>query len=171
MVSDTANRRGSLKFQLHDWKDPGGKPLFLLGLVLVALSIFAGIATYLILTGLTPITPNHSVVVTVLIINAVLVLGMIEPVHGYLVFVEYEFLLMVVRAVGHALVLAVTTLVYAGFTRFWAKDYPLTQAPKDWKPQTRLLGIERFRLGPLQWWAVSLGPRRRSSEEHWPRHH
>jgi two-component system nitrogen regulation sensor histidine kinase NtrY len=78
MVSDTAERlEGRNNKWLHNLMDAGGKPFFVLGLVLVALSIFAGLATYLILTGLTPIIPKHSVVVTVLLINAVLVLGMV----------------------------------------------------------------------------------------------
>jgi len=77
MVSETAERYEGRYKRLHNLKDAGGKPFFVLGLILVALSIFAGLATYLILTGLTPIIPTHSVVVTVLLINAVLVLGMI----------------------------------------------------------------------------------------------
>ncbi len=77
MVSDTAERLEGRNKWLHNLMDAGGKPFFVLGLVLVALSIFAGLATYLILTGLTPIIPKHSVVVTVLLINAVLVLGMV----------------------------------------------------------------------------------------------
>lgn len=77
MVSDTAERPQGRNKWLQNLMDAGGKPFFVLGLVLVALSIFAGLATYLILTGLTPIIPKHSVVVTVLLINAVLVLGMV----------------------------------------------------------------------------------------------
>ena len=52
-------------------------PMFIAGLVVVVLSLFSGFATYLILTGLTPIVPTHSVVVSVLLINALLVLAMI----------------------------------------------------------------------------------------------
>lgn len=77
MVSDTADRRTGRNSLLHDLMDTGSKPFFLLGLGLVALSIIAGLVTYLILTGLTPILPTHSVVVTVLLINGVLVLCMI----------------------------------------------------------------------------------------------
>ena len=53
------------------------KLLFYVGLVLVSLSLVFGITTYLILTGLTPIQPRHSVVVTVLLINSFLIGGMI----------------------------------------------------------------------------------------------
>ena len=50
---------------------------FTLGLVIVVLSLCWGLATYLILTGLTPIVPTQTVVVGVLLINLVLVLAMI----------------------------------------------------------------------------------------------
>ena len=50
---------------------------FKLGLVVVVASLCSGFATYLILTGLTPIVPTHGVVVGVLLINAMLVLAMI----------------------------------------------------------------------------------------------
>ncbi len=76
MVSDTAERHLGRNKWLHSLKDASGKPFFVLGLVLVALSMSAGLATYLILTGLTPIVPTHSVVVTVLLINSILVLSM-----------------------------------------------------------------------------------------------
>ena len=50
---------------------------FKLGLIVVVASLCSGFATYLILTGLTPIVPTHGVVVGVLLINAMLVLAMI----------------------------------------------------------------------------------------------
>ncbi len=50
---------------------------FTLGLITVVLSLCSGLATYLILTGLTPIVPTHRVVVGVLLINVVLVLAMV----------------------------------------------------------------------------------------------
>lgn len=53
------------------------KTLFYTGLVLVSLSLIFGLSTYLILTDLTPIQPHHSVVVTVLLINSLLICGMI----------------------------------------------------------------------------------------------
>jgi two-component system, NtrC family, nitrogen regulation sensor histidine kinase NtrY len=66
---------------------PGAKPgetlrsssrlPFALGLITVVLSLCSGLATYVILTGLTPIVPTHEVVVTMLLINAVLVFAML----------------------------------------------------------------------------------------------
>lgn len=50
---------------------------FLLGLITVVLALCSGLATYLILTGLTPIVPTHRVVVGMLLINLLLVLAMI----------------------------------------------------------------------------------------------
>ena len=50
---------------------------FKLGLTVVVLSLCSGLATYLILTGLTPIVPTHFVVVGVLLINLMLVLAMV----------------------------------------------------------------------------------------------
>jgi two-component system nitrogen regulation sensor histidine kinase NtrY len=50
---------------------------FTLGLITMVLSLTSGLATYAILTGLTPIVPTHLVVVGVLLINLVLVLAML----------------------------------------------------------------------------------------------
>jgi two-component system, NtrC family, nitrogen regulation sensor histidine kinase NtrY len=50
---------------------------FTLGLITMVLSLCSGLATYVILTGLTPIVPTHLVVVGVLLINLVLVLAMV----------------------------------------------------------------------------------------------
>ena len=50
---------------------------FTLGLITMVLSLISGLATYAILTGLTPIVPTHLVVVGVLLINLVLVLAML----------------------------------------------------------------------------------------------
>lgn len=50
---------------------------YTLGLITVVLSLCSGLATYLILTGLTPIVPTHLVVVGVLLINLMLVLAMV----------------------------------------------------------------------------------------------
>ncbi len=55
-------------------------PAFWIGLVVVCLALLSGLATYLILTGLTPIRPTHQVVVTVLLINLGLILAMIGVV-------------------------------------------------------------------------------------------
>jgi two-component system, NtrC family, nitrogen regulation sensor histidine kinase NtrY len=50
---------------------------FTLGLITMVLSLISGLATYAILTGLTPIVPTHLVVVGVLLINLILVLAML----------------------------------------------------------------------------------------------
>ncbi len=77
MVSETAGSADGQVSRMRGWIDATRRPFFYLGLVLVALSIISGLSTYLVLTGLTPIVPTHRVVVTVLLINAVLALGMI----------------------------------------------------------------------------------------------
>jgi two-component system nitrogen regulation sensor histidine kinase NtrY len=51
---------------------------FWIGLVTVVLSIVSGLATYLILTGLTPITPRDDVVLGALLVNIALILAMIS---------------------------------------------------------------------------------------------
>jgi two-component system nitrogen regulation sensor histidine kinase NtrY len=57
---------------------PDANPLaFWVGLVVVLLSVVSGLATYLILTGLTPVIPRNDVVITVLFINTVLIIAMI----------------------------------------------------------------------------------------------
>jgi two-component system nitrogen regulation sensor histidine kinase NtrY len=78
MVSDTSNQAVTTQSRKYDWRDGTGKPLFFLGLILVGLSLISALTTYLVLTGLTPILPTHSVVVTVLLINGVFALGMIS---------------------------------------------------------------------------------------------
>src|SRR4029078_13015148 len=71
---------------------PGGGPLggsagtpaqtrrrrltFTIGLFTMMLSLGSGLATYIILTGLTPIVPTHRVVVGMLLVNLVFVLAM-----------------------------------------------------------------------------------------------
>src|SRR5499426_3539744 len=53
------------------------RPPFAVGLITAVLSLCSGLATFLILTGLTPITPTDNVVVGVLLINLLLVLAML----------------------------------------------------------------------------------------------
>jgi two-component system nitrogen regulation sensor histidine kinase NtrY len=63
--------------------DEGGSPLnpgdraFWIGLSVVVLSLVSALATYFILTGLTPIAPRGEVVFVVLFLNVVLILAMI----------------------------------------------------------------------------------------------
>ncbi len=49
---------------------------FWIGLAVVLLSLVSGLATFLILTGLTPIAPRNDVVVIVLFINIILIMAM-----------------------------------------------------------------------------------------------
>ncbi|MGI9411075.1 MAG: HAMP domain-containing protein, partial [Hyphomicrobiaceae bacterium] len=61
-------------------------PAFRIGLAVVSMAVVSGLATYLILTGLTPITPHSSVVLTVLFINVAMIIAMIVviswPISG-----------------------------------------------------------------------------------------
>ncbi len=50
---------------------------FWIGLITVILSVVSGLATYLILTGLTPITPRDDVVLGALLVNIALIVAMI----------------------------------------------------------------------------------------------
>jgi len=54
-----------------------GNRAFWIGLVVMVLSVISGLATYLILTNLTPITPTGEVVLVVVFVNAVMILAMV----------------------------------------------------------------------------------------------
>ncbi len=56
--------------------NPGDRA-FWIGLSVVLLSLISAFATYIILTGLSPITPRNDVVLTVLFVNIVLIIAMI----------------------------------------------------------------------------------------------
>lgn len=68
---DTVSRTEKLPMEKRNSRS------FVLGMIVVVLSLISGFTTYLILTGLTPIIPTHQVVVVVLLINVILVLAMI----------------------------------------------------------------------------------------------
>ncbi len=53
---------------------------FWIGFTIVVLSLVSALATFLILTGLTPIAPSNSVVVSVLFLNVVLIVAMIAVI-------------------------------------------------------------------------------------------
>ncbi len=53
---------------------------FWVGLVVVGLSIASGLATYLIITGLTPIVPRNEVVLAALAVNVVMIVAMISVI-------------------------------------------------------------------------------------------
>ena len=81
-VNDLAERSNSaLEPLFGDQGLPETRPLaFWIGLSVTVLALVSGLATYLILTGLTPIVPRNKVVVWVLAINAVLIIAMIAIV-------------------------------------------------------------------------------------------
>ncbi|MCB1511767.1 MAG: PAS domain-containing sensor histidine kinase [Hyphomicrobiaceae bacterium] len=60
-------------------------PAFYIGLVVVSLAIVSGLATFIILTGLSPIVPRSSVVVPVLFINVLLIVAMIGVIAWQIV--------------------------------------------------------------------------------------
>ncbi len=66
--------KGKLRKQLAFW----------IGFIIMILSLCSGLATYFILTGLTPLTPNASVNLTVLIVNLVLVVAMIAMIGWHI---------------------------------------------------------------------------------------
>jgi len=59
--------------------DPGER-VFWVGLVVVSLSLVSALATFLILTGLTPITPRNDIVLVVLFLNVILIAAMLGVV-------------------------------------------------------------------------------------------
>ncbi|MEQ1576706.1 MAG: PAS domain-containing sensor histidine kinase [Hyphomicrobium sp.] len=59
--------------------DPSDR-LFWTGLVVVVLSLISALATFLILTGLTPIVPRNEVVQVALIVNVILIVAMIAVI-------------------------------------------------------------------------------------------
>lgn len=66
--------------QVGDDEQPGldpGKRMVQVGLITVVLSLISALATFLILTGLTPIVPKPEVVVAALFVNVSLILAMI----------------------------------------------------------------------------------------------
>ena len=63
--------------QKRDVAHPRRRLTFVLGFVIVVLSLCSGFATYVILTGLSPVIPTRTVVNGVLLINLVLVLAML----------------------------------------------------------------------------------------------
>lgn len=68
-------------------RDAGSDRTFYTGLVIVALALVSALATYLILTGLTPIVPTNEVAFSVLLTNIVLIAAMLGvigwQVSGY----------------------------------------------------------------------------------------
>ena len=79
-AQDTTNRRSILS-GVPESGLPGSSPrAFWLGLAIVVLALVSGLATYLILTGLTPIAPRNDVVLLVLLVNVVLIIAMLAVI-------------------------------------------------------------------------------------------
>ena len=78
-VADQAPMSDRFPAQQPPVRDARGRA-FWIGLVVMLLSLVSGLATYLILTNLTPIVPRSDVVLVVLAVNVVLILTMIAVI-------------------------------------------------------------------------------------------
>lgn len=86
---------------------------FWVGLVVVSLSVVSGLATYLILTGLTPIVPRNDVVLTALIINVLLVVAMVAVIAWQMMGLWRAWKEKVAGARLHARIVALFSLISA----------------------------------------------------------
>jgi two-component system, NtrC family, nitrogen regulation sensor histidine kinase NtrY len=86
---------------------------FWLGLIVVSLSVISGLATYLILTGLTPIVPRNDVVLTALVINALLVVAMVAVIAMQMLGLRRAWKKKVAGARLHARIVALFSLIAA----------------------------------------------------------
>jgi two-component system nitrogen regulation sensor histidine kinase NtrY len=98
----------------------GGPPLpgtsdraFWSGLIIVSLSVVSGLATYLILTGLTPIVPRNDVVLTALIINVLLMVAMLALIIIQMIGLARAWRKKVAGARLHARIVALFSLIAA----------------------------------------------------------
>jgi two-component system, NtrC family, nitrogen regulation sensor histidine kinase NtrY len=86
---------------------------FWIGLIIVSLSVVSGLATYLILTGLTPIVPRNEVVLSALVINAILVTAMVVVIAIQIVGLWRGWKKKVAGARLHARIVALFSLIAA----------------------------------------------------------
>jgi two-component system nitrogen regulation sensor histidine kinase NtrY len=86
---------------------------FWLGLVVVSLSVISGLATYLILTGLTPIVPRNDVVLTALIINVLLAIAMMAVIAWQMIGLWRAWKEKVAGARLHARIVMLFSLIAA----------------------------------------------------------
>ena len=86
---------------------------FWLGLIVVSLSVISGLATYFILTGLTPIVPRNDVVLTAFIINGVLVFAMVAVIAWQMIGLWRAWKEKVAGARLHARIVALFSLIAA----------------------------------------------------------
>ena len=93
---------------------PGtGSRAFWTGLIIVSLSLISGLATYLILTGLTPIVPRNELVLGVLFINLVLVVAMVVVIAVQMVGLWRAWKKKVAGARLHVRIVALFSLIAA----------------------------------------------------------
>ena len=93
---------------------PGtGSRAFWIGLIIVSLSLIFGLATYLILTGLTPIVPRNEVVLGVLFINLLLVVAMVVVIAVQMAGLWRGWKRKVAGARLHARIVALFSLIAA----------------------------------------------------------
>jgi two-component system, NtrC family, nitrogen regulation sensor histidine kinase NtrY len=93
---------------------PGtGSRAFWTGLLTVSLSLISGLATYLILTGLTPIVPRNEVVLGVLFINLLLVVAMVVVIAVQMAGLWRAWKKRVAGARLHARIVALFSLIAA----------------------------------------------------------
>ena len=83
------------------------------GLIVVSLAVISGLATYLILTGLTPIVPRNDIVLTALVINAVLVVAMIAVIGFQMVGLWRAWRKKIAGARLHARIVALFSVIAA----------------------------------------------------------
>jgi two-component system, NtrC family, nitrogen regulation sensor histidine kinase NtrY len=86
---------------------------FRIGLVVVSLSVVSGLATYLLLTGLTPIRPQARLVLSALFINLVLVIAMLAVIAVQAAGLRRAWKQKVPGARLHARIVALFSLIAA----------------------------------------------------------
>jgi two-component system, NtrC family, nitrogen regulation sensor histidine kinase NtrY len=93
---------------------PGtGSRAFWIGLVVVSLSLISGLATYLILTGMTPIVPRNEIVLGVLFTNVLLAIAMIVVIAVQAIGLWRAWQKKVAGARLHARIVALFSLLTA----------------------------------------------------------
>jgi two-component system nitrogen regulation sensor histidine kinase NtrY len=93
---------------------PGtGSPAFWVGLVVVSLSVVWALATFLILTNLTPIAPREEVVYVVLFVNLLLIIAMVAVIAVHAVGLWRAWEKKVAGARLHARIVGLFSLIAA----------------------------------------------------------
>ena len=87
---------------------------FWIGLVVVVLSLISALATYLILTGLTPIVPSRGVVWSALFFNVALIISMIAIITWQVVGLWRAWRAKSAGARLHIRIVALFSLIVAG---------------------------------------------------------